>query len=125
MDMATAFLDRHKPKPGCFPKSVLNHPATDPGAGRNLVDASIALPVLVDLISDDPQHRQLADRELARKGRRHWTGGGKMPATGDRHRALGCPLKPPGWKERGSAGRDAHRLDLATKDAPAGVQALG
>jgi len=34
-------------------------------------------------------------------------------------------LEPPEWKERGSARWDAHGLDLAAEDTPAGVQALG
>ena len=37
----------------------------------------------------------------------------------------GEPLQPPGREERGSARWDAHRLDLAAQDTPAGVQALG
>src|SRR4051812_40963986 len=37
-----AFLDCHKPKPGCFPKGVLNHPATDPSPRRDFIDAPIA-----------------------------------------------------------------------------------
>ena len=122
---ATPLLDRQEPKPGCFPDSVLNHPATHPSPGRKLVYAPIALPVLADLIADDPQHRQLADRELAGQRRRHRTRGGEVPTTRNRDRALGGALQPPGWEERGSARWDAHRLDLAAQDAPAGMQALG
>jgi hypothetical protein len=48
-----------------------------------------------------------------------------VPATRNRDRALGGPLQPPGWEERGSAKWDAHRLDLAAQDTPAGMQALG
>src|SRR4051812_18678038 len=33
---ATAFLDRYKPKPRCFPNGILNHSATHPSPGRNL-----------------------------------------------------------------------------------------
>src|SRR3954451_19732912 len=62
---ATAFLNGQQPKPGCLSEGILNHAAADPGSGRNLVHALIALPMLAHLISDDPKHRQLADRKLA------------------------------------------------------------
>src|SRR3954471_14521742 len=77
----TPFLDRHKPKPGCLPKGVLNHSATHPSPGRELVHAPIALPVLANFIADDPQDRQLADRELAGQRGRHRTRGGEVPTT--------------------------------------------
>src|SRR3954452_11799905 len=114
------------PKPGCFSNGILNHSATDSSPSCNLVHAPIALSVLANFISDDPQHRQFADRELARECRWHRTGRGEVSAAGNRDWALSCPLKPPGREERGSSEWDAHRLDLpAPADAPAGVQALG
>src|SRR4051812_22176343 len=122
---ATPLLDRQEPKPGCFPDRVLNHPATHPSPGRKLVYAPIALPVLANLVADNPEHGQLADRKLASQGRRHRTRGGEVATPRNRDRALGGALQPPGWEERGSAKWDAHRLDLAAQDAPAGMQALG
>src|SRR4051812_32108377 len=47
------FLDRHKPKPGRFPKGVLNHPSADTSPRGKLIDAPIALPMLAHLIPDD------------------------------------------------------------------------
>src|SRR4051812_7460639 len=54
-----------EPKPGCLSDRVLNHSATHPSPRRKLIDASITVTVLADLVPDDPQHRQLTDRELA------------------------------------------------------------
>jgi hypothetical protein len=122
---ATAFLDRYKPKPGCLPDRVLNHPSTHPGPRRELVHAPIALPVLADLVADNPEHGQLTDRKLASQGRWHRTRGGEVATPSNRDRALRSPLQPPGWEERGSAGWNAHRLDLAAQDTPAGMQELG
>src|SRR3954469_7861678 len=62
---ATALLDGEKAKPSRFPNGVLNHSAAHPGPGRDLVHASITKAVLAHLVPNDPQHRQLADRELA------------------------------------------------------------
>jgi hypothetical protein len=55
--LATALFDGHKPKPRRLPDRVLNHPATDPSARRNLIDAPSTVAVLANLIPDDPQHR--------------------------------------------------------------------
>ena len=106
-------------------KGGLNHSAADSSAGRDLIDAPIALTVLAHLIPDDPQHRQLADRELAGQRRGHWTRGGEVAASGNRDRALRCPLRSPGWEDRGSAYRNTHRLDLTPEDTSPGVEALG
>src|SRR5215218_7783467 len=122
---ATTLLDCQEPKPGCLPDRVLNHPAAHPSPRRELVHAPIALPVLADLVADDAQHRLLTDRELAGQRRRHRTRGGEVATPRNRDRALGGALQPPGWEERGSAKWDAHRLDLAAQDTPAGVQVFG
>jgi hypothetical protein len=122
---AAALLDGQKSKPGRFSEGILNHPATDPGPGRELVYASGALPVLAHLVPDDAQHRQLADGELAGQRRRHRTRGSEVPTTRNRDRALGSPLQPPGWEERRSAKGNTHWLDLTAEDASAGVEALG
>src|SRR3954452_20532762 len=61
----TAFLDGQQPKPGRFSDGVLNHPAAHPSPGRDLIDAAGTLAMLADCISDNAEHRQLADRELA------------------------------------------------------------
>jgi hypothetical protein len=103
----------------------LHHSATDPGPRRNLIDAAGTVAVLANLIPDDAQHRQLADRELARERRRHRTGSSEMATPGNRRGALGSPLRPPGREDRRAAYRNTHRLDLAADDAPAGVEALG
>jgi hypothetical protein len=103
----------------------LNHPATNPAPGCDLVYAPIALPVLADLVPNDAQHRQLADRELARERRWHRTGRGEVATAGNRDRALRGSLRPPGWEDRRSARRKTHWLDLAPEERPAGVQALG
>src|SRR3989442_1132742 len=71
---ATALLDGEKSEPSRFPNGVLNHPAADPGPGRDLVHASSTMPMLAHLVSNDAQDRQLADRELAGQRRRHRTG---------------------------------------------------
>src|SRR4051794_30167196 len=71
-------------KLGCLPDRVLNHPTTDPGSGRDLVHAPLALPVLANLIADNAQHRQLADRELAGQRRRHWARSSEV--------AMACPI---------------------------------
>src|SRR4051812_9029105 len=113
----TAFLDGEQPKPCRFPNGILNHPATDPSPGRDLIDASGTLAMLADLVPNDPQHCQLADRELAGQRRRHRTRGGEVATTRNRDRALGCPLRPPGREDRGAAEREAHRLDLTPEDA--------
>jgi len=103
----------------------LNHPATDPRPRGKLVDAPITLAVLAHLIADNAQHRQLADRELTGERRRHRTACGEVPAARYRDRPLGCPLQPPWREDRGSARGNAHRLEIAAEDAPAGVQTLG
>ena len=51
--LATALLDRHKTEPRGLLEGVLNHPATDPGAGRKLIHTPITTPVLTDLVPDD------------------------------------------------------------------------
>jgi len=122
---ATALLNGQEPKPGRFSDGVLNHPAADPGPGCDFIHAPITVAVLAHLVPDDAQDRQLTDRELAGESRWHWTRGGKVTASRNRHRALGSPLQPPGREDRRSAKRDAHRLDFAPEDAPAGVQVLG
>src|SRR4051794_36455369 len=63
--LATALLDGQEPKPGGFPNGILNHPATDPSPGRDFIHAAITVTVLANLVTDDPQDRQFADRELA------------------------------------------------------------
>src|SRR5215208_556919 len=109
--LATALLDGEQAKPGGLLEGVLNHPATDSGSGRDLVHAPVTVPVLADLVPDDPQHCQLADRKLAGEARRHRTGRGEVATPGNRNRALGSPLRPPGQEDRRPAGWDAHRLD--------------
>jgi hypothetical protein len=81
--------------------------------------------MLAHFIAHDPQHSQLADRELAGERRWQWTGCGKVPAAGNRDRALRGPLMPPGREDRRPAGWKARRLDLAPEDASPGMQALG
>jgi hypothetical protein len=81
--------------------------------------------MLADFIPDNPQHRQLADRELAGQGRWHRARGGEVATPSNRDRALEGALQPPGREDRGSAGRDAHRLDLAPQHTPTRVEALG
>src|SRR4051812_1718281 len=117
----TAFLDDEQPKPCRFSEGILNHPTTDPSPGRKLVYAPITEPVLAHLVPNDPQHRKLAHGELAGQGRRHRTGGREVTAAGNRDRALGSSLQPPGWEERRSADRNAHRLDRTPDDTPPGV----
>jgi len=95
---ATAFLNGEQPKPGALANSVLNHPATNPGPRRKLIDAPITLAMLANLIADDAQHRQLADRKLAGQRRRHRTACCEVSAAGNRNRALRRPLKSP-WRE--------------------------
>src|SRR3954454_416821 len=48
-----ALLDSQQPEPSRFPNGVLNHPATDPGPGRDLVHASITEAVLAHLVPND------------------------------------------------------------------------
>jgi hypothetical protein len=81
--------------------------------------------VLANLIADDPQHRQLADRELAGQRGRHRARGGEVPSPSNRDRALRRSLGPSGWEDRGLAKRNTDWLELAAYNAPAGVQALG
>src|SRR4051794_32440484 len=54
---APALLDGEKSEPSRFPNSVLNHSATDPGPGCDLVHASITEAVLAHLVPNDAQHR--------------------------------------------------------------------
>ena len=68
--LATAFLNCHKPEPGGLPEGVLDHPTAHPSPGRDFIHAPITQTVLVHLISNDAQDRQLTDRELT--GQRRW-----------------------------------------------------
>jgi len=97
--LAAALLDSEQPKPGRLLEGVLNHPATDSGPRRDLIDASGAMAVLADLIPDDAQDRQLAHRELAGQRRRYWTRGGEVAATSNRDGALRGSLGSPGWED--------------------------
>ena len=80
----TALLDGQEPKPSRFSDGILNHPATDPGPRRDLVDRPVAAPVLAHLVPDNAENRQLADRELARERRRHRPGGREVPSPSNR-----------------------------------------
>src|SRR4051794_21237831 len=113
MSLAPALLDGEKSEPSRFPNGVLNHSAAHAGPGCNLIDAPLTEAVLAHLVPNDPQHRQLAHRELAGQRRRHRTGRGQVSAPGNRDGALRGTLESSGWEDRGAAGWDAHRLDLA------------
>src|SRR4051812_112672 len=111
---SAALLNREQAEPRGFPKGVLNHPAADPGSRGELVYAPVAMPVLANFVADNPQHRQLTDRELAGQRGRHRTRGGEVATTCNRHRALGGALQPPRWEDRRPPERNANWLDLAS-----------
>src|SRR4051794_31696971 len=104
--LAAALLNGQEPKPGRFSNGVLNHASTHPGPGRDLIDASSTLAMLAHFVPDDPQDRQLTNRELAGQRRRHGTGGGEVAASGNRDRALRGLLQPPRRENRRSADRN-------------------
>jgi hypothetical protein len=105
----TALLDCYKPQPGGLAKRILNHPATHPGPRRDLVHAPSTVAVLADLVPDNAEHCQLADRELAGQARRHRTAGGEVAAPGNGDKASRSLLEPPGREDGRPAGGKAHQ----------------